>query len=241
VVTLRDVSSGAIRAEFETSLRSIRSLAYSPDGRTLAITGIGGIVLLWDLAANREKLRFRSGTGDVNVAAFAADGRTIASAGREGTIALWEAETGRLRTTLAGHPRKSADKMPFLHALAFSPDGATLASAVLFDPEVKLWDVATGHLRAILRTRNSISNSLAFSPDGRVLATTGFHALHLWDVATGRERPGGPSLGGPFSAATFSPDGTWLVLGGINGEVSLWEMAQILPPPRLAVTEPTIR
>jgi RNA polymerase sigma factor (sigma-70 family) len=75
--------------------------AFSPDGRTLAITGEGGTVRLLETASGQERARFTGHGGDVAALAFAPDGRRLASGSRDTTVLVWDVtgglEDGRLR------------------------------------------------------------------------------------------------------------------------------------------------
>jgi WD40 repeat protein len=228
VVVLKDLDSGVTRHEIATAPIEVRALEFAPDGKTLAISGCDGEVLLWDLVAHRRRVHFQGHQGVVNAIAFAPDGRTIASSGGEGTITLWDPETGLVRATLAGHPRTLDSQFICLKALAFSPDGATLASTALLEPNIRIWDVASGRLRAALPQRCCFVSSLGFTPDGQVLATATDRSVTFWDVATGQVLRSVPIDRVPFSALAFTPDGKRLALGGIDGEITIWETARVL-------------
>jgi WD40 repeat protein len=108
-------------------------------------------------------------------------------------------------------------------ALAFSPDGRTLATTS-FDETVRLWDVATGTLRATAHT--AAVTKLVFSPDGKTLATgSRDNTARIWDVTSGSLKATLQGHASTVVAITFSPDGRTLATGSVDGEVRLRDTA----------------
>ena len=108
---------------------------------------------------------------DITALAFSPDSQTLASAGRwDGTTRLWDVVTGKNSLILKGHsPSPPFGRGPFVSAVAFSPDGKTVASGA-DDNMIKLWDTTSGKNTATLKTKATVW-SLVFSPDGKTLAS----------------------------------------------------------------------
>jgi WD40 repeat protein len=154
----------------EVKAVGIASLAFSPDGKTLAAGSHAGThtLRLWDVSGNFLTEWDLPRTRAV-VVAFSPDGRTLAFHGEGATIRLWHIEGGKHRPlrVLPGHPLRGEGST--VRALAFSPDGKVLASAGR-DRKLILWDPATGNqLRAWALPAEV--RALAFAADGRHLAT----------------------------------------------------------------------
>jgi WD40 repeat protein len=123
----------------------VTSVAYSPDGKTLASGGQDGTIKLWDVATGKERATFQGHPVSdwVTSVAYSPDGKTLASGSGE-TIKLWDVATGKEQATLNnGHTAS-------VKSVTYSPDGKTLASAGR-DQTIKLWDVATGREKATLK------------------------------------------------------------------------------------------
>jgi RNA polymerase sigma factor (sigma-70 family) len=211
----------------------LRSLAFSPDGKTLA-TGSDlrdQVIRLFDAKTGKELRAFGDQAGGMDALVFSADGRLMASCGGDakvGTVCVWETASGkRLRTITVGDPK--AERVGLLPervtCVAFSPDGTLLVSGSGgFDPMLRLWKVATGDLLLAVKTENGRLESVAFSRDGQTIATVGDCGLvELWEVATGHRRRAWAAHPGRCHALAFAPDGRRLATGGFDTTVVIWD------------------
>ena len=164
-------SSTAIKTHGEPN--GAWALAATPHGKTLAWAGGGKRVTLWEIT-RPDRSQFRPLSKGVLAIALSADGATLAATD-DYAIRLWATADKQERATLIGHQGR-------VFALAFSPDGRTLASGGA-DKRVTFWDVASGRPRQTYQWDVGGVRAVAFSPDGLLAAAAGDAGrVVVWDV-----------------------------------------------------------
>ncbi len=217
---------------------NVFSVAFSPDGNTLAIGG-NWIISLLNTNTGETIHNFTDIACRIESVAFSPDGNTLAGGGSDGIVRLWDIKTETQRQIPTG---QNGDIK-----VAFSPDGNTLATVPDIGGQVLLWDVNTEKQLREFTAEGSppISRifSMAFSPDGNTLATGSEDYLDLgtrsrwdwtvtlWDVNTGKTLQTLTGHTRTVSSISFSPDGATLATGG-GGTVLLWDLTPFLPEPK---------
>ena len=228
-----------VRATLNGSMRFVRSVAFSPNGRVLAVSGLpaqgpctGFVIELWNVGDATLRKSF-CGIGDF--LSFSSDGSTLIVNNASRTTGVWDVETGEHR------------KLPkWAGPRRISPDGRTLAVA---DEEGQIFvsNLHTGETRAIPMLRDaedieahsefsqkkhSVSYSsryeLAFSPDGTKLAVSSYEGwVIVWNlVQDKKEATIRPEPGYQAPWLVFSPDGATLAIGATDVFTLFWDLAE---------------
>jgi len=195
----------------------VRSLALSPDGKTL-VSGSFGVIRVWDL--NKRELVFtRSGHSDWVEALVFVNNDTVASASgdKDKTIRFWNLQSGVRQLTLKGHQGG-------INALVLSPDRQTLISGSN-DRTIYLWNLATSKTRLILKGHETAVTALAISPNGQLLASGGSNGMiRLWDLQRGVQLRALRGHTGRVLSLAFAPDNKTIASSSSDQSVRLWNI-----------------
>ena len=222
-VRLWEVSTGEHIATLEEHDHVVYTVAFSPDGTSLASGSHDGTVMLWDPATGQATATLRHENG-VHALSFSPDGAMLATAGEtDGILNLWDLAT-RQKIVSYRHLDDWLGWPQTVNSISFSPDGTAVAAGLL-DKTIRLRDLETGLLTATFKGGHSDAvESVAFSPDGTTLASGSAYEVNLWEVATHnvatleRFTPSVQSI-------AFFPDGSSLATGYADGTVQLWDVA----------------
>lgn len=203
----------------------LRSFAFSPDSKTIAVGDRSGVVQIWDIKT-KSLLRQLSGHKKVVSIVFSPNGRRLAVGDWASTARLWNARTGKLQYVFGPDNWVEKYSPKGVNAtIAFTPDGQTFLSDT-GSSVVRAWDVDTGQLKAKFSGDGGYSKAIRVSPNGKILAISSVSAkIKLWEINT--KRPiATPIVGWRNSASiSFAPNGQLFAEGSVQrNSVKIWQL-----------------
>lgn len=232
ILRIRDLATDKDR-DWAKPVTGVRSLAVSPDGKTLAVGRDDGTVGLIDAVTGKERTSVRGREKGSPSLAFSPDGKNLATGG-DLEAALWQVSDGNAAGRLIHEKNDAGERPVFVGEIHFSPDGKTIYCVCEgFDSYgyVAVWDAGTLKRRQTVWPKHRIK-SMALSPDGKLLAVGDwFTSVAVWDAENDYKVLGQIRVwGGGTLALAFDHTGKRLAtvssgIGRKQSVVAVWDVA----------------
>lgn len=217
MLSLWDASDRALLWSRLIAHGSLEAMCFAPDGRTLAVGGEEGVVVILPTDGSDDERIFATGLRRLTWVGFSNDGAMFAVAGSSPDIEVFDVASGRLHKRLEGHRGRAVQGV-------FTRDGSTLIS-VGTDGVCIAWDVATGSERYRTAAAPYATRAVALSPLGNVFVTgSDDWKIRVWDLSTGALLRTISGVKQHVFGLAFHPEGHVLFSCGRDSAVQVWDM-----------------
>jgi len=197
--------------------REVYSCAYSPDGKSLALSLYNGRVRVYSTSSWEHIHTLTGHTKRIRSIAYSPNSSQLISGSDDYTARLWDVDAEACLYTLTTH-------MNCVNGVAFSPCGDSVACANE-DGKVRVWDVGTGICRITLTGHEGTVMDVAYSPKGHLIASSGFrdYTVRLWSVETGVCLHIMSGHTDPIRRVSFSPRGDRIASSSQDRTLRVWD------------------
>ncbi len=212
-----DIPKGRMLQTLDAGGKAKSSVAFSPDGKLLAV-GSWSDISLWDVTSWSLLSALPARSGSITALEFTPDSKLIVSGDRSGKVCTWNISEGKLLKSFNAFKINVA-------GLAIDKSG-TIVVAGGYGDSLFAWNIRSGEVVYAVRAHHNGITGLALSPDGRTIATAGIYEYsqpRFWDIYSGNSTGKLDGLNSRGHIA-FSRDGRYLFDGGEEGEIDIWDI-----------------
>ncbi len=221
-VRLWTLPEGRLLHTLRDRKKTVSSVRISPDGCRVASASYGGRAAVWT-TEGEQVLTIAASKQNLSTVEFV-DGSALATGGLGGQILLWALPSGEPLISLPGHETA-------VLALRALHGGRTLAS-LGYEGRAKFWDTKTWETAGSLEISTGQPGAarvrgMTFSPDEKIVAVALEGKVQLWSIQDAALIEEMPISTRAVNGMAFSPDLRWLVVGGADGKIRIWENAEL--------------
>eukprot|EP00055_Hartaetosiga_balthica_P003910 m.9409 g.9409 ORF g.9409 m.9409 type:complete len:841 (-) comp3450_c0_seq1:222-2744(-) len=221
-IRLWNADTGEVIRMFRGHAGEVLCVAFSPDGKQLASGSADENIILWAVSSGEVVAKLESHAAPVTGCSYSRMGRPLlASSSEDFTVKIWNTRTNGVLKTLKGHEDVVVD-------VKFSPLDDKMVLSSSRDKSIIGWNIVTATRKFTISGLPDVVMELAFSPDGWLFACAcADTSVGIWTVDDASHFTSLQSHKSSVSSCSFSKSGKLLVSGGFDGNLKLWNVAEI--------------